>query len=136
MTMTQDAIVTKVYPDGMAEVTVLRGTACGSNCGNCKGCIYDDKVKTLATNHPGAKPGQKVVIGSKSYRVLCASILVYIIPMLLMLLGYALAAALGAGEGLSIVVSFLGLLAGAAVTVRIGRTKEKDPIPFDILSIC
>ena len=32
--MTQDAVVTKVLPNGMAEVVVSRGTACGSNCGN------------------------------------------------------------------------------------------------------
>ena len=33
--MTQDAIVTKCLPNGMAEVVVTRTTACGSNCGNC-----------------------------------------------------------------------------------------------------
>ena len=26
--MTQDAVVTKVFPNGMAEVVVARGTAC------------------------------------------------------------------------------------------------------------
>ena len=36
--MTQEAIVTRRLPDGMAEVVVTRGTACGSNCGNCESC--------------------------------------------------------------------------------------------------
>ena len=29
--MTQDAVVTRVFHNGLAEVVVTRGTACGSN---------------------------------------------------------------------------------------------------------
>ena len=32
--MTQDAVVTKLVPDNMAEVAVARTTACGGNCGS------------------------------------------------------------------------------------------------------
>ena len=44
--MTQDAVVTKVFPNGMAEVVVARGTACGSNCGNCESCVFQNEPKT------------------------------------------------------------------------------------------
>lgn len=38
--MTQDAVVTKVFPNGMAEVVVARGTACGSNCAIVKAVFF------------------------------------------------------------------------------------------------
>ena len=38
--MTQDAIVTRLLPDGMAEVVVTRATACGGNCSSCESCMF------------------------------------------------------------------------------------------------
>lgn len=132
--MTQDAIVTKVYNDGMAEVAVTRGTACGSNCGNCESCIFQNELKTLAKNLIGAKPGQRVVIESKSSKVYKATLLVYILPMLLIVAGYIIAGALGASEGLCILSSFVGLVIGALIIVLSQkRIKEKDRITFDII---
>ena len=46
--MTQDAIVYKRLPNNMAEVVVTRATACGSNCGNCESCIFQNEIKTVA----------------------------------------------------------------------------------------
>ena len=56
--MTQDAVVTKVFPNGMAEVVVARGTACGSNCGNCESCVFQNEIKAFAKNSVHAKPGE------------------------------------------------------------------------------
>ena len=66
--MTQDAVVTKVFPNGMAEVAVSRGTACGSNCGNCESCVFQNEIKAFAKNSVHARPGEKVVIESLSSR--------------------------------------------------------------------
>ena len=133
--MTQDAVVTRLIDDDMAEIVVTRGTACGSNCGNCESCIFDDKVKASARNLINARPGQKVIISSKSSRVYSAAILVYVIPMVLMVLGYAVAHAAGASEGICILVSFAGLIVGAAITVASHKKwKEKNPITFDIIN--
>ena len=131
--MTQDAIVYKCLPNGMAEVVVTRTTACGSNCGNCESCIFQSELKTLAKNSINARPGQKVIIESKSSRIYKAAMLVYILPMLLMVLGYALGAALSAGEGLGIALGFAGLIAGAALIVLSERRKNKEPITFEII---
>ena len=108
--MTQDAIVYKCLANGMAEVVVTRTTACGSNCGNCESCIFQSELKTLAKNSINARPGQKVIIESKSSRIYKAAMLVYILPMLLMVLGYALGAALSTGEGLGIAAHAVALL--------------------------
>ena len=134
--MTQDAVVTKLLPNNMAEVAVARSTACGGNCGHCESCVFQSEIKTPARNRIGAKPGEKVVIASKSSTVFRAAALVYVLPLLLFLLGYVLAALAGAGEGLRIVFSFLGLVLGGAVIVLSQRLKRnKNSIEFDIVRV-
>ena len=134
--MTQDAIVTKCLPNGMAEVVVTRTTACGSNCGNCESCIFQSELKTLARNQVDAKPCQRVVIESKSSKIYGAAMLVYILPIVLVVFGYAVAYAAGAGEGVCVASSFAGLLIGAAIIVMSQRLgKNKKPITFDIVQL-
>ena len=133
--MTQDAVVTRVLPDGMAEVVVARTTACGSNCGNCESCIFQNELKTLARNIIGARPGQKVVIESKSSTVFSAAAMVYVMPIVLFLLGYAAAYLLGAGEGLCVLVSFAALVFSAVILVLSQKKRAKTkPITFDIIA--
>lgn len=133
--MTQDAVVTKLMPNNMAEVAVVRGTACGSNCGSCESCIYQNELKTLAKNLISAKPGQKVIIESKSSMVYGAALLVYVLPLVIMIGFYAAAAAAGAAEGLCVAMSFLGLVIGGIIVVLSQRLrKDKNPINFDIVS--
>lgn len=115
--MTQEAVITKLLPDNMAEVVVTRGTACGSNCGNCESCIYDTKVKAVAKNPIGAVRGEKVVISSKTSFVFGAAMLVYVMPLVLFLLGFAIAHILGGSEGICVLTSFIGLILGAVVIV-------------------
>ena len=132
--MTQDAIVVKLLPDNMAEVAVTRSTACGGNCGSCEACIFQSELRAVARNRIGARPGQRVVIESRSSTVFKAAALVYVMPLVLFFLGYGLAAALGAGEGLCILVSFAALVLGAVLLVLTQRrVKEKDKISFDII---
>lgn len=133
--MTQDAIVTRCLSGGMAEVVVTRSTACGSNCGNCESCIFQSELKTLAKNRIEAKPGQRVIIESKSSKIYRAAMLVYIVPIILVFAGYALAAAAGASEGLCVAVSFVGLLLGAALIVLSQKKKNREPITFDIIAL-
>ena len=131
--MTQDAVVTKLLPNGMAEVAVTRGTACGGNCGSCESCRFQKELHTEARNLIQAQPGQKVTIESKSSRIFGAAVLVYVMPLLFFLAGYGLAAALGASEGVKILVSFAALLVSACVLVLSQRlNRNKNPITFDI----
>ena len=131
--MTQDAIVRQVFDDGMAEVVVTRSTACGSNCGNCESCIFQSELCTRAKNLIGAKPGQRVVIESKSSKIFGAALLVYILPIVMILLGYFIAYSAGASEGICILASFIGLLLGAAIIVISQRIKKTQNITFDII---
>ena len=94
--MTQDAVVIRLLPNDMAEVAVTRATACGGNCGSCESCMFQSELHTEARNLIQARPGQRVTIESKSSRIFGAAMLVYIMPLLFFLAGYAIAAAFGA----------------------------------------
>ncbi len=134
--MTQDAIVFRCLADDMAEVVVTRATACGGNCGSCEACMFQSELKTVARNLIGARPGQRVVIESKSSKVYGAILLVYVLPIVLALLGYFAAFAAGAPEGLCIVCCFAGVFLGAGITVLSQRLKKnKDSITFDIVQL-
>ena len=133
--MTQDAIVTKLLPNAMAEVVVTRSTACGSNCGSCESCIFQSELKAVARNRINARPGQRVVIESRTSKVFSAAILVYVMPLVLFVLGFVIATLLGASEGLAILVSFLALILAAVILVRQQRGQRADrQIQFEIIS--
>lgn len=134
--MTQDAVVTKVFPNGMAEVVVARGTACGSNCGNCESCVFQNEIKAFAKNSVHAKLGEKVVIESLSSRIFGAAFIVYIVPMLVFVIGYIIAASCGLSEGMSVLCSFIAFCAAVAVIVVYQRrSKRKNPIKFEIVKL-
>ena len=134
--MTQEAVVTRIFPNNMAEVAVTRTTACGGNCGSCESCIFQSELKAFAKNCVSARPGQKVLIESKSSKVFSAALLVYILPLVFFLSGFAIAYCLGAGEGVCVTVSFAALALGAAVVVVSQRVrKNKNPITFDIVEL-
>ena len=132
--MTQDAVVFRCLDDERAEVVVTRATACGANCESCEACVYQNELKTVARNLIGARPGQQVLIESKSSKVYGAILLVYIVPILLAVLGCFAAYAMGASEGICVLCTFLGFLMGAVVTVVTQRLmRDRNPITFDII---
>lgn len=132
--MTQDAVVFRCLDDERAEVVVTRATACGANCESCEACVFQNELKIVARNLIGARPGQKVLIESKSSKVYGAILLVYIVPVLLAVLGCFAAYAMGASEGICVLCTFLGFLLGAVVTVVTQRLmRDRNPITFDII---
>lgn len=131
--MTQDAIVLKNFENGIAEVAVTRGTACGGTCGSCESCIYQSEVHLPAINHVNALPGEKVTIESKTSFVYKAALLVYILPILFLIGGYLVAANAGASEGACVGAGFGALavcLLGIVITQR-----NKKPVTYHIISI-
>ncbi|MDF2838569.1 MAG: polyunsaturated fatty acid synthase PfaA, partial [Evtepia sp.] len=75
--MTQIATVLKMNNTGMAEVQVTRKTACGHDCSKCAGCkqvVIGDTVIEVK-NELNAKPGDLVVIESKSSKILTAAMI-------------------------------------------------------------
>ena len=133
--MTQDAIVTRILPNSMAEVVVTRSTACGSNCGSCESCIFQSELKAIAKNSIHAKPGQRVIISSRSSAVFSVAVLVYIMPLLFVIAGFTIASLLGAGEGISILSAFISLVLSAFLLVAIQKKRASEKqIEFEIIS--
>ena len=134
--MTQNGVVTRLLPNNMAEVAVARTTACGGNCPSCESCIFQSEIKTLAQNRIAARPGQKVVIATRSRDIFGAAVLVYLMPIVLLLLTYTVAALCGAGEGLRVLLSFLAVLVSAGLLVLTQRgKKKKNKISFEIVRL-
>lgn len=132
--MTQEAVVTKVFANGTAEVAVTRMTACGGECGACEACIFQNELKTVAKNLVNAKVGEGVIIESKTATVFKAVLLVYVMPLILFVFGYAAAALLGMTEGVRIICSFVGLIIGGFIIVWSQKLKNsKNKFTYDII---
>ncbi len=133
--MTQFAIIKKLTAPDKAEVEVLRGTACGDDCGSCEVCHYASKIRVEARNDVGAQLGDRVEIEARTSRVLGAAVLVYVVPFVLFFIGYAVAAALNFSEGLSMVMSFAAFAVGMVIVVIVGRRHRKNPITYNITRV-
>ena len=133
--MTQYAIIKKLTGPEKAEVEVLRGTACGDDCGSCEVCHYASKIRVEARNDVGAQLGDRVEIEARTSRVLGAAVLVYVVPFVLFFIGYAVAAALNFSEGLSMVMSFAAFAVGMVIVVIVGRRHRKNPITYNITRV-
>ena len=133
--MTQFAIIKKLTAPDKAEVEVLRGTACGDDCGRCEVCHYASKIRGGGRNDGGAQLGDRVEIEARTSRVLGAAVLVYVVPFVLFFIGYAVAAALNFSEGLSMVMSFAAFAVGMVIVVIVGRRHRKNPITYNITRV-
>ncbi len=134
--MTQYAIIKKLTGPEKAEVEVLRGTACGDDCGSCEVCHYASKIRVEARNAIGAAVGDRVEIETATSRVLGAAVLVYVVPFVLFFIGYAIAAlVLELAEVPAMLVSFAFFAVGFVVVVLVGRRHRKNPITYEITNI-
>lgn len=133
--MTQEALVIRELSQGKALVSVSRKTACGGHCENCESCIVQSDVQVAAFNRVGAKAGEQVTIESRSSRIYKALLLVYVLPLVLLLAGYAIGSTAGLTEGLCIICALAGLGIGAWLVTRIGKKYRNNPITYSIIEV-
>ena len=126
--MEQIVRVKEVFPDGTAMVTHTRLSACSGDCHKCSGCGAAREVMLLQADNPvGARPGELVRIQSESAPVLKAAAVLYVLPLVLFFLGYALGAwagswgpgggAIGFALGIVIVIFYDRLMARREKTI-------------------
>ena len=96
--MLQEAIITKIRDDGLAEVVVERLGICGGDCNGCEGCKYDHLMKSVVQNPIGANRGQHVMIETPTSGVVKGAFVLYVLPIVMLILGYALGALLSLRE--------------------------------------
>jgi len=120
--MEQIVRVREVYDDGTAQVIHVRESACSGDCHKCSGCGAAKETLLLTALNPiRAGKGDLVVVESESGPVLKAAAVLYVMPLVLFFLGYAL----GAGLHLGGLLGALGFLAGIALVVVYDRRFAK-----------
>lgn len=122
--MTQIATVKCLLGSDKAEVQVRRPSACGHDCKSCGGCGPDTmtQITAVAENEAGACLGDTVRLESESRKVLGLAAVLYLMPVMLLFVGYFIASGpLGQGEGISLIVGLCCMIVGFAVNVLIDR---------------
>ncbi len=89
--MEQRAKVCSIRENGLAQVMIVRESACSGDCHKCSGCgAVQQTVLIDAVNAIEAKPGEVVTIRSESGPVLAGAAMLYMVPLVLFFLGYLL----------------------------------------------
>lgn len=96
--MQQRAKVLSCEPEGMAQVLILRESACSGDCHKCSGCGAVQQTMIIAArNRIGARPGHFVTVESESGPVLKAAAVLYMLPLVLFIAGYLIGMQWGLG---------------------------------------
>ncbi|MCG8502644.1 MAG: SoxR reducing system RseC family protein [Firmicutes bacterium] len=103
--MQQVGVITEVH-NNKAIIQIKRATACGGECHKCSGC-ETTLQKVEARNGIEAKVGQTVQLEMKDSTILFAAFLVYIIPLVMLFIGYGAGSALFADD---LIGGFCGVL--------------------------
>lgn len=137
--MTQIATVKRLLGSDKAEVQVRRSSACGHDCKSCGGCGPDTmtQVTAVADNEPGARPGDTVRVESESRRVLGLAAALYLMPIVLLFVGYFIASGpLERGEGTSLIVGLCCMVAGFVANGLVDRRlRAKRLVQFRIVEV-
>ncbi len=111
--------------DGIAEISVIRESACGDNCASCsaKCTLKDASVSAKAV--PGLKTGDMVYIEMAASKIIFAAFLAYITPIFALLIGYFLGAGLGFGEEASAGIGVLSMVIWFFIVYAIDKRLKK-----------
>lgn len=122
--MKQIATVTQVLGGSLAQVSVVRRSACAHDCENCSGCgAKATSVTVCARCEIPVAPGDMVELYSDN-RVLGYAALVYLVPLILFIIGYICPA--NVSEAVRYLCAFAGLLLGIAIAVACDRRVRRS----------
>lgn len=135
--MTQTAQIKQTFPNGTAEVAVIRQGACAHNCSECGGCMTaaQPTVTALAENTVDAKVGELVVVETENAQLMGIIAFVYLVPMVLLVAGYLLAQAFGLSQGWCILAGAVAFGISVLFIVALDRqVKRRKSIQFRIVA--
>ncbi len=122
--MEQNALVRSVE-NGVARLAVIRESACSGDCNKCSGCgAAKETILIEAVDTLGVRPGDMVKVASESGPVLAGAAMLYMVPLVLFFLGYALGAQLGQGPLLGCLGFLLGIVIAAVYDRKIAAKKK------------
>lgn len=135
--MTQTAQVKRAFPNGTAEVAVVRQGACAHNCSECGGCMTaaQPTVTALADNAVGAREGELVVVETENAQLMGIIAFVYLVPLVLLVGGYLAAQAAGFTQGWCILSGVTAFAVSILLVVWLDRrVKRRKALQFKIIS--
>lgn len=125
--MTQKVRIRKINADGTAQVMLVRQSACSGDCHKCSGCGAAKETMVFEARNPiGARPGDVVNVEASSGPVLLAAAVMYMVPLVLFLVGYAVGAVWGFGALGGCLAFALGI--GFAVVYDRCVAKKKETV--------
>ncbi|MBQ5584751.1 MAG: SoxR reducing system RseC family protein [Ruminiclostridium sp.] len=139
--MEQIAVVKAVLANGMAQIAVERDTACGAahSCHDCAGCekmMTNTNTVVTAFNDINAGKGDVVKVRGENKVFFKTAAIVYIVPLILAMAAYFVAMGMGLGEGLQVLVTFVGFALGVLLGVAWDRhMKKTSGLRFHIVEI-
>ena len=139
--MEQIAVVKAVLANGMAQIAVERDTACGAahSCHDCAGCekmMTNTNTVVTAFNDVNAGKGDVVKVRGENKVFFKTAAIVYIVPLVLAMAAYFVAMGMGLGEGLQVLVTFVGFALGVLLGVAWDRhMKKTSGLRFHIVEI-
>ena len=114
--MEQLVRVKETYDDGTAQVYLVRQSACSGDCHKCSGCDAATEAMVFkARNAIGAVCGDMVKVESATGPVLQAAMVLYMVPLVLFFVGYAIGDVLWGLGGLVGCLSFVAAIALAVL---------------------
>lgn len=139
--ITEQAVVTRCE-DGQAEIRLQRASACG-HCELNQGCgtgaigrLLGNRSRPLVIEtQQDLKPGDNLLLGLSETALVRASLTVYGLPLLVMIVVGLLAAVLGLGEVWVTLSSVAGFLAGYKLASRMTNSLEADRLTPYIVEI-
>lgn len=85
--MNKQGVVEKIEGNKVT-IRVTRDSSCGENCAMCNACPGKNMLITLNTHIP-LSVNDEVMIETNSKYVLTSAFMVYILPIILLIMGYA-----------------------------------------------
>ena len=136
--MTQTALIKQTFPNGTAQVAVIRQGACAHNCSECGGCMTaaQPTVTALAQNSVGAREGELVVVETENAQLMGIIAFVYLVPMALLIAGYLAAQAAGLTQGWCILAAVAAFAVSILLVVALDRSvKRRHALQFRIVAV-
>lgn len=123
--MRQLVQIKKIVDETHAEIFLERPSACGGNCHDCGGCAGDQKRVVIATavNEIGARVGDQVYVEADTGKILLVIALVYLVPLALFLIGYAVGSVI---QVLPALLGGIGFVLGVLGAIAFNRRVEKE----------
>lgn len=111
---------------GTAKIKVRRTSACGENCAHCGGSCGGLFMIVTAENQADAKPGDTVELEMPSSKVLTAALWIYIVPVAVFIVGYAILAKIFVGELIPLIGALIltGLMYGTIIAFNRKKTDK------------